>query len=279
MLKYELLPEQLVREGTVDESWFFTPVLPNRNHILKVHDRDYVEKLSLGHISRKEERVMGFPFSSQLWEREQIILQGSIDASRFAIDDGVAFNIAGGTHHAFTNRGEGFCILNDIAVSAQLLIDQGLAKQVLVIDLDVHQGNGTAEIFTNNDSVFTFSMHGERNYPLRKERSDLDVGLADGCDDHQYHNLLDEHLPLLINNLRPDFLFYQAGVDVLATDKLGRLGLTREGCRARDKKVLSLAHKHNIPISVSMGGGYSEKIADIVEAHANTFRTAVDLWF
>ena len=188
-------------------------------------------------------------------------------------------NVAGGTHHAFPDRAEGFCLLNDIAIASRYLLHSGKANKILVVDLDVHQGNGTARIFTNESGVFTFSMHGEHNYPLQKEKSDLDIPLKDGTDDCTYLKLLDTNLKRLFEKMQPDFIFFQSGVDVLKTDKLGRLGLSIEGCRRRDELVFSEAKKADIPIVASMGGGYSENIKDILEAHANTYRAAQSIFF
>ena len=187
-------------------------------------------------------------------------------------------NAGGGTHHAFRERGEGFCVFNDIAVAAHYLLDIGNVSRVLIVDLDVHQGNGTAQIFAGEDRVFTFSMHGQHNYPLKKEVSDLDIPLKSYTDDKNYLQILRETLPKLIEEQKPDFIFYQSGVDVLATDKLGKLALTRQGCRTRDEIVLGLCAQKQIPVAVAMGGGYSERMADIVEAHCNTFRLAFDLF-
>ena len=280
MLKYELLPEQLLREGTATAADFFVPVPPPMVDILRVHDPDYYERLRLGQLTRPEERATGFPWSTALFEREITILGGTIEAARRALVHGVAFNIAGGTHHAFRDRGEGFCLLNDqAAAAAWLLAHEPSIRQVLIVDLDVHQGNGTAAIFQQEPRVFTFSMHGARNYPARKETSDLDLPLPDGTDDAAYLQQLTATLPRLLDEVRPDFVFYLAGVDVLATDKLGHLALTREGCRRRDELVLGLCHRHRLPVVVCMGGGYSEGIIDIVEAHANTFRVAAALFY
>ncbi|GGF26926.1 hypothetical protein GCM10011339_13850 [Echinicola rosea] len=179
----------------------------------------------------------------------------------------------------FRTRGEGFCLLNDIAISAHYLIKNQLSKKVLVVDLDVHQGNGTAEIFKDEEAVFTFSMHGAANYPLHKEKSDLDVPLPDKVGDEFYIKTLKEYLPRLIDRVMPDFIIYQCGVDVLSTDKLGRLGLSIQGCRDRDRIVLETAYQHGLPIMCCMGGGYSEKIGHIIEAHANTYRLAQDIFF
>jgi acetoin utilization deacetylase AcuC-like enzyme len=279
MLKYELLPEQLLREGTATEADFFTPVPPPVATVLLVHAAEYYERLRLGQLTRQEERATGFPWSAALFAREVTILGGTVECARRALAAGVAFNIAGGTHHAFRARGEGFCLLNDqAAAAAWLLVHEPRVQQVLIVDLDVHQGNGTAAIFQLEPRVFTFSMHGARNYPARKETSDLDLPLPDGTDDATYLKLLADTLPRLLDEVQPDFVFYLAGVDVLATDKLGHLALTREGCRQRDELVLRLCHRHRLPVAVCMGGGYSERIIDIVEAHANTFRVAAGLW-
>jgi acetoin utilization deacetylase AcuC-like enzyme len=214
-----------------------------------------------------------------LIEREVIIMSGTVMCTRFALQYGVAMNIAGGTDHAFTDRGEGFCLLNDQAIAANYLLSNGLARQILIVDLDVHQGNGTAEIFRSDPRVFTFSMHGANNYPLIKEKSDLDIELPDGANDNYYLAMLDSNLKSLIDSINPDFIFYQSGVDILATDKLGKLAITKEGCRERDRLVLSLAKNNRIPLVASMGGGYSPDFRDIIEAHANTFRLAQDMFF
>jgi acetoin utilization deacetylase AcuC-like enzyme len=208
-----------------------------------------------------------------------VIMDGTLQCTHHALKHGIAMNIAGGTHHAFTYKGEGFCLLNDIAIAANYLLHEGLAKKILVVDLDVHQGNGTAQVFHNNDRVFTFSMHGTNNYPLVKEQSDLDIGLPDFADDHFYLRTLDSNLKNLVDRVEPDFMFYQCGVDILATDKLGRLSVTRAGCKQRDKLVLEVAHCNKIPLVASMGGGYSEDFRDIIEAHANTYRLAQEIFF
>lgn len=278
MEKYSLLPEQLIFEGTVTQDQFFIPEPVTEKQILLCHDEQYWGRLENLELSAAEIRRSGFPLSKQLIQREIIIAGGTVQAARFALENGVAMNIAGGTHHAFTNRGEGFCLLNDVAIAASVLLDEKLIDSAMVIDLDVHQGNGTAEIFQSNPNVFTFSMHGKKNYPLHKECSDLDVELEDGISDDEYLNLLNKHLNYLKENVKSDFIFYQAGVDVLATDKLGRLGLTIQGCRERDRLVFDMAFQLNLPIVVTMGGGYSERIADIIEAHANTFRLAKSYW-
>jgi acetoin utilization deacetylase AcuC-like enzyme len=278
MEKYSLLPEQLIFEGTITQDQFFIPEPVTEKQILLCHDEQYWGRLENLQLSPAEIRRTGFPLSKQLIQREITIAGGTVQAARFALVHGVAMNIAGGTHHAFTNRGEGFCLLNDVAIAASVLLEEKLIDSAMVIDLDVHQGNGTAEIFQSNPNVFTFSMHGKKNYPLHKECSDLDVELEDGISDDEYLNLLNKHLNYLKENVKSEFIFYQAGVDVLSTDKLGRLGLTIQGCRERDRLVFDMAFQLNLPIVVTMGGGYSERIADIIEAHANTFRLAKAFW-
>lgn len=279
MEKYTLVPDQLHYEGTISEANLFVPKTLEEAQILRTHDSDYWFKLKHQTLNRQEERKTGFPLSADLVERERIIMQGTVDAAKYALIHGIGMNLAGGTHHAFTNRGEGFCLLNDIAIAANELLDKHLASKILVIDLDVHQGNGTAEIFSNELRVFTFSMHGEKNYPLQKEQSDLDVELADGSEDKTYLKLLDFHLKSLFQTVAPDFVFFQSGVDVLATDKLGRLGLTINGCKRRDEMVLEICHQNKVPIAICMGGGYSTDIKHIVEAHANTYRLAQEIFF
>ena len=279
MEKYDLLPEQLIREGTISESNLFRPRKLVEKEILAVHEGSYWQKLVNLDFSRQEERRSGFPINEKLVEREITINAGTIQCAEFALEYGVAMNIAGGTHHAFSNRAEGFCLLNDIAIASQYLLDLSKANRILVVDLDVHQGNGTAEIFHDESGVFTFSMHGEHNYPIQKEKSDLDIPLKDGTDDNTYLELLIKNLQRLLREVQPDFIFFQSGVDVLKTDKLGRLGLSLEGCKKRDELVFSEAKRANIPIVASMGGGYSEHIKDILEAHANTYRSAQSIFF
>ncbi|MEO1052200.1 MAG: histone deacetylase [Bacteroidota bacterium] len=279
MIKYELLPQQLLYEGTIAEEHLFSPEPVGETAILKAHKPHYWQKLKQLDLTRSEERRTGFPLSKRLVEREITIMGGTVKATAYALEYGVAMNIAGGTHHAFTDRGEGFCLLNDIAVAAYDLLDSERAKQILVVDLDVHQGNGTAEIFQNDARVFTFSMHGEKNYPHHKETSDLDIGLPDGTDDHFYLKTLEANLNNLLDVVQPDFIFFQSGVDVLSTDKLGRLGLSIKGCKERDRMVLSACQTNNIPVVASMGGGYSEDIRLIVDAHANTYRLAQEIFF
>lgn len=279
MLKYELIPAQLLHEGVINKSNIFSPGVLEENIITRTHDENYWHQLRDLTLPPKEQRRTGFPLSARLVEREIRIAKGTIDGCRYAFENGVAFNVAGGTHHAGSNWGEGFCLLNDQAIAANYLLDNKLSKSILIIDLDVHQGNGTAEIFENEPRVFTFSMHGANNFPYRKERSDLDIPLRDGVSDDEFLEILRNNLPRLIKQQKPDFIFYLSGVDVLATDKLGKLALSKEACKARDQFVFEQCVKYNIPVQVSMGGGYSPQIRDIVDAHCNTFKAAIDLYF
>jgi acetoin utilization deacetylase AcuC-like enzyme len=279
MLKYELIPEQLLYEGTCTPENFFSPEIVDEKWVLGVHDRQYFNDLLNLTIDPKMERRIGFPISEILVKRELIITQGTIDCCKFALEFGISMNIAGGTHHAYSDKGEGFCLLNDVAVASYYLLDNQIVNHILVVDLDVHQGNGTAAIFQNEPRVFTFSMHGKENYPLKKEISDLDIELPTYCEDEQYLGLLYETLPRLIEQQKPQFIFYISGVDILSSDKLGKLNISMAGCRRRDEFVFEQAIKNKIPIVVSMGGGYSPRIADIVEAHCNTFRLAENMFF
>ena len=279
MLKYELIPAQLLHEGSITTDNIFQPAICTDEIILWTHDKAYLERLHNQALSAKEQRHIGFPQSPALTERELVIAQGTIDCCHYAMQHGVAMNVAGGTHHAFADRGEGFCMLNDMAIAANYLLKKGLAKKIIIIDLDVHQGNGTAKLFEQDKRVFTFSMHGEHNYPFHKEKSDLDIGLKDGTDDATYLGLLKDILPKLLNDVQPDFAFFLSGVDILNTDRYGKLQVSPEGCRQRDEFVFTLLKQHHIPCSVSMGGGYSADVKIIMEAHCNTFRTALDVYF
>ena len=279
MIKYELIPEQLIRENTCSDKNFFKPEMIDEKIVLKTHQLQYFDRLKKQKLSSKEIREIGFPMSKDLYIREMTISKGTIDCVNFSIDNGISMNIAGGTHHAFYDRGEAFCMLNDQAIAANYILDNGLGKKILIIDLDVHQGNGTASIFKNNDSVFTLSFHGKNNYPFRKEKSDLDIELNDNTDDEIYLNLLKETIPEILDKTEPDFIFYLSGVDVLKNDKLGRLSMSIEGCKERDKYIIETCYNNSIPIQISMGGGYSSILKDIIEAHSNTFRLAQEIYF
>jgi acetoin utilization deacetylase AcuC-like enzyme len=279
MSKYEVLPQQLLHEGTIRDENIFQPHAIDKKWILLTHEESYWGKLDQLTLSPKEVRRTGFPLSKVVVDREVIIMQGTLMCTHYALQHGIAMNIAGGTHHAFTDKGEGFCLLNDIAIAAKYLLNEKLSKKILVVDLDVHQGNGTAQIFRNDPRVFTFSMHGANNYPLIKEQSDLDIALPDHTNDALYLKTLDVNLKNLVDKVMPDFMFFQSGVDILETDQLGKLDISREGCKQRDRLVLEIAHRNKIPIVASMGGGYSRDFRDIIEAHANTYRLAQEIYF
>lgn len=279
MEKYSLLPQQLLHEGTITEDNMFTPEKVTEEQILLTHTVEYWQKLKTLSLSKSEVRKTGFPMSEQLIEREVTLTGGTVACANYALQYGCAMNIAGGTHHAFTDRGEGFCLLNDVAVATNVLLANKQAENILIIDLDVHQGNGTAEIFKDNDAVFTFSMHGKHNYPFFKEKSSLDVELEEGMKDKEYLYLLEQNLDAILTDFMPDFIFFQSGVDVLVTDKLGKLALALSGCKKRDEIVLKTAKELNIPLVAAMGGSYSSDIKDIIEAHANTYRLAQEIFF
>ena len=279
MDKYSLIPQQLIYEGTVQEKQFFHPDPISEEIILLTHSAKYWEDLKNQTLSEKEIRAIGFPMTPLLVERGRHIAAGTLQCVEYAIKHGISMNAAGGTHHAFKEKGEGFCVFNDIAIAANHLIHSNKFNNILIVDLDVHLGNGSASIFNGQGQVFTFSMHGAKNYPFRKEASHLDIGLPDGTEDEAYLKILFNILPRVIDQHRPKLIFYQAGVDILTTDRLGRLSVSREGCRKRDKYVMEICKKNKIPLVVTMGGGYSPQLSHIIEAHANTFRTATEVYF
>jgi acetoin utilization deacetylase AcuC-like enzyme len=230
-------------------------------------------------LNPAEIRRLGFPLSSALVQRELCIMQGTLKACEFAFEYGAAMNIAGGTHHAFANKAEGFCLFNDFAIASSVLLKEKKASKIIIIDLDVHQGNGTASIFKNNSNVITFSMHGKNNFPFKKEISNLDIELEDGISDEIYLQKLEQGLNSILTEQVFDFAFYQSGVDILITDKLGKLKVSQSACLDRDQLVFKHLKNKKIPVVTAMGGGYSSKIADIVNAHCNTFKTAIDTFF
>ena len=274
MEKYDLLPRQLLHEGIVEESYFFEPSQLTEAQLLSVHSLEYWEKLKGLKLTEREQRVSGFVHSKQLIEREITIMEGTRKAAELALSKGLGFNIAGGTHHAFYDRGEGFCLLNDQVIAAKWLLDNTQIQRILIVDLDVHQGNGTAALCANEERIFTFSMHGSGNYPLKKEKSDLDIDLKDGISDKDYLFLLESNLDKIISTFDPEFIFYQSGVDILESDKLGRLSLSQKGSFHRDSIVYNSVRQLKVPVVTTMGGGYSPQIKDIVNAHANTFKAA-----
>ena len=275
--KFELVRERLLREGTLAAGEIIEPYPAAIEDVLLVHTEDYVTRLRAGALTERELRRLGLPWSKALVRRSFLATSGTINAARAALKDGVASNLAGGTHHAFADRGEGFCVLNDVAVAARVLLRDRMVRRVAVVDLDVHQGNGTATIFEGDPAVFTFSMHGAKNYPLQKARSSLDVNLADGTGDEEYLEALARHLPSVFAH-EPDLVFYLGGADPYAGDKLGRLGLSIAGLRARDELVLAECRGRGVPVATVMSGGYAADIDDTVEIHCNTVRAAKALF-
>jgi acetoin utilization deacetylase AcuC-like enzyme len=269
--KFELVRDKLLREETLQSSEIFEPQPAEIEDVLLVHTEDYISRLRGGALTAKEIRKLGLPWSQSLVRRSFLATSGTINAAKYALCNSVASNLAGGTHHAFPDRGEGFCVLNDVAVAIEVLKREGLAERFLIIDCDVHQGNGTAFIYKNDETVFTFSMHGAKNYPLFKEISNLDIELPDGTSDNEYLETLNEALPrIFLHN--PDIIFYLGGADPFERDKLGRLGLTMNGLMKRDEAVLNFAKEREIPIVTVMSGGYAQDINDTVEIHCNTIR-------
>tara|TARA_B100000963_G_scaffold55738_1_gene43898 strand:+ start:4987 stop:5889 length:903 start_codon:yes stop_codon:yes gene_type:complete len=279
MVKYELIPEQLIRENTCTNENFFSPTKIDSKIILKTHQKEYFDRFTSLKLSKKEIREIGFPLSQELVDRELQIAQGTITGVLYSIEHGISMNVAGGTHHAFYDRGEAFCMLNDQAIAANYIIQEGFFKKILIIDLDVHQGNGTASLFNSNPNVYTLSFHGKKNYPFRKEKSDLDIEFDDNTNDDSYLKVLRETIPKVIDQFEPEFIFYLSGVDVLENDKLGRLSMTIDGCKERDRFILETCKDNSIPVQVSMGGGYSIVLKNIIEAHSNTFRLAQEIFF
>lgn len=277
MDKYDLLPRQLLHEGTATKDDFFTPKVIADKHVADVHCTDYVRRLKQLELNKKEQRTSGFVHSEKLIQREHIIMEGTRMAAEKALQSSIAFNIAGGTHHAFYDRGEGFCLLNDQVIAAKWLLKENHVQRILILDLDVHQGNGTAALCKDESQIFTVSMHGKNNYPLHKEQSNIDVEVEDGIKDLEYLYLLEQNIEKVMATFKPEFIFFQSGVDVLQSDKLGRLGLSLDGCKKRDKLVFDFSRQLDVPIVASMGGGYSQEINTIVEAHANTYRCGYDI--
>jgi acetoin utilization deacetylase AcuC-like enzyme len=276
--KYELVKQQLVYEGTIHESQIFDPGLAEEFHILSIHTNAYWEQLKHLTLSNKEIRKIGLPVTEMSVKRSLNSVSGTIRSAENALDFGIGANLSGGTHHAYAGHGEGFCLLNDIAIAAQYLLDQKSIKKILIVDLDVHQGNGTAKIFEKEDRVFTFSIHGKDNYPLHKEKSDRDIELPNTISDEEYLDVLQTNLDQLIYSVKPEFIFYQSGVDVMKGDRLGKIGLSRDAVKRRDSIVISQCYNQKIPLVITMGGGYSNLLKDLVDAHCNTFRQAVRIY-
>lgn len=277
--KYKLIPERLISEGLITAENLVAPGAAPEDIVCLTHDSGYVSRVKNLSLSAREIRKIGFPLTSEFSKREFIISQGTINGALAAIENCVSFNVAGGTHHAFPNEGSGFCIFNDVAVAANYLLHKNIKEKILIIDLDVHQGNGTAKIFENEKRVFTFSMHSGCDWPLRKEKSNLDIELRKGTGDAEYIEILKKNLPWIIEDFQPDFAFYISGADIIESDKWGSLNLSVKGAAERDKYVFTTCRKNNLPVMVTMGGGYSEFISIIVETHCNTFREGIKLYF
>jgi acetoin utilization deacetylase AcuC-like enzyme len=274
MAKYPLLHRILSGEGLLDPRAIIEPAEAALDDLRLVHTDDYLDKLMNDRLDAADVRKLGVPWSRALWRRSRLAAQGTLEAARAALLDGLAGNLAGGTHHAFPDHGEGFCALNDVAIAIRVLLRERRIRTALVIDLDVHQGNGTAAIFAGDPTVFTFSMHGERNYPLQKARSSLDVGLADGLGDDEYLALLALYLPGILASFKPDIAFYLAGVDPVQGDRYGRLQLTEIGIACRDRYVLETCRDASVPTVITIAGGYAPTAERTAQLHAIVFREA-----
>jgi acetoin utilization deacetylase AcuC-like enzyme len=271
--KFELVRDRLLREGTLSPADIIEPQPASIADVLLVHTDDYITRLRAGALDARELRRLGLPWSKALVRRSFLAAGGTLNAARWALEDGIGSNLAGGTHHAFPDRGEGFCVLNDVAIAVRVLLRDRLIERASIVDCDVHQGNGTATIFETEARVFTFSMHGAKNYPLFKARSSLDLELPDKTTDEAYLEALAAHLPRVFDHA-PDIIFYLGGADPYAGDRLGRLSLSMAGLRARDEYVLSACRARRVPVVTVMSGGYAAEINDTVEIHCNTIRAA-----
>jgi acetoin utilization deacetylase AcuC-like enzyme len=277
MPKYQMLHQQ-VRAATLVPLQDLRPAPPAKDEeILRVHLADYWEKVISGTLSEKEIRRIGFPWSPGLVERTRRSVGGTLAACRAALQEGFAANLAGGTHHAYPDHGEGYCVLNDVAIAARVMQGEGLAQRVVILDCDVHQGNGTAAIFANDPSVFTFSMHGERNFPFHKEASDLDIALPDGCDDAAFLEQLQIGLDTVMRSFHADLGIYIAGADPFHDDRLGKLALTKAGLLERDRLVFERCMDEGLPLAIVMGGGYARNVEDTVEIQYQTIRLATEM--
>ncbi|MCG8467872.1 MAG: histone deacetylase [Gemmatimonadetes bacterium] len=275
MSKFTALRAILERDGTIDPDDVVEPAEASWSDLRLVHTSTYLEKLRTGGFSRPELRRLGLPWSLGLVRRSRLAVGGTVNAAWMALEDGVAANLAGGTHHAFPDHGEGFCVLNDIGVAVRVLRRGAWIGRVLVIDLDVHQGNGTAAVFADDPRTFTFSMHGEKNYPFRKARSDMDIGLPDGTGDAAYVETLARALPTVYERARPDLVFYLGGVDVVEGDRFGRLALSRRGLETRDRIVIESARSAGVPLALLLSGGYAATPMETAELHAIAHRAVL----
>ncbi|HWA57660.1 MAG TPA: histone deacetylase [Gemmatimonadales bacterium] len=273
--KYALVRDLVVRRGLLAPEAIEEPARIPRADLALVHDAGYLDAMDHGTLDPAAIRRLGFPWSPDLRERSYHTAQGTVEAARDALETGAGVNLAGGTHHAFADRGEGFCVFNDVAVAIRVLQRDGLARRAVVIDLDVHQGNGTARIFAGDERVYTFSLHGEKNYPFHKEVSRRDVGLPDGCDDRTYLDALARHLDEVLDQARADLAFYLAGADPYEGDRFGRLRVTRTGLRRRDRMVFQALRRRGIPVVMTLSGGYAREVREVAEIHADTLEELV----
>lgn len=278
MAKYSQLRERVVAEGILKASELNESPQASEQDLLRVHSSDYLHRVTEGQLSTKEIRRIGFPWSPGMVERSKRSVGGTIAAVRAAFEDGVGLNLAGGTHHARADAGAGFCVFNDVAVAARVAQAEGLAKRVLLLDCDVHQGDGSAEIFAGDPSVFTFSIHGAKNYPFNKVAGDLDIPLPDGTGDSEYLDILKEAAWRALALANPDLVIYLSGADPFHGDSFGRLALTKRGLKKRDRWVLSTLAERALPTAIVMAGGYARDIDDIVDIHLNTVASAVEAW-
>ncbi len=276
--KYGRLKNKLLAEGLVSESDFLEPGLASDEDILLVHDAAYLKKLKEGSLSPIEVQLLEIPFSPEIFEAFSLHAGGTMLASRTAIEDGACVNLSGGLHHAFADHGEGFCMLNDVAMAVSRLMADGLVSRALIADCDLHQGNGTAAIFSGREDVFTFSIHQQNNYPFIKQKSDLDIGLADGVEGPEYIGHLLTRLPPLFDEFRPEFVMYLAGADPYEKDQLGMLCLKKDDLKERDRTVMSFARERSIPFCTVLAGGYAWRVEDTVDIHFNTVRAALDVF-
>jgi len=274
MGKYVRLRERLLASGAFSERDFRVPEAATDAEITRVHSARYLERVATGALDAAEQRAIGFPWSERMVERSRRSSGATLAAAREALACGWSANLAGGTHHAFRERGEGFCVFNDAAIAARAMQVEAGLQRIAIVDCDVHQGNGTASIFAGDESVFTFSMHGMNNFPFRKETSDLDIELADGTRDDEYLWHLERGLDETLERARPQLVFYLAGADPYEDDRLGRLKLGKPGLVRRDELVLSTLAARRIPVAISMAGGYARDIEDSIEIHANTLLAA-----
>jgi acetoin utilization deacetylase AcuC-like enzyme len=274
MPKYSRLREQVVEEGIIRPQDLIIPEAATDEQILRAHDADYLEKVTTGTLTAKEIRRIGFPWSPQMVERSRRSSGATIAACRTALIEGLAVNLAGGTHHAFRDHGEGYCVFNDSAIAARAMQAEGRARRLVVLDCDVHQGNGTAAILKGDSTIFTFSIHGEKNFPYHKEQSDLDIELLDGTSDRVYLDMLEEGVQRALALSHADLAIYLAGADPYEWDRLGRLKLTKAGLRQRDELVLELCKARGLPVAITMAGGYARNVDDIADIHAATVRVA-----